>query len=263
MKVTDFKKFKVDNKKITFITCYDYSFAKIVSQTNVDCVLVGDSLAMTMHGHDDTTLADIDMMSLHTSAVKKGLAGTKKFIVADMPFLSNRGSQDKLIEATLKLIQAGAQAVKIEGVEGNIEHIQHLVHSGVPVMGHIGLTPQFVNIFGGYKVQGKSLKDADILFEQAQKLQEAGCFSIVLECIPSDVAERISSALDIPTIGIGAGENTDGQVLVLQDLLGMNSDFKPKFVKQYLDGFNLIQSAINTYCDEVETAQFPNKDTSF
>jgi 3-methyl-2-oxobutanoate hydroxymethyltransferase len=263
MKVTDFKKYKSNNKKITFITCYDYSFAKIVSQTNVDCVLVGDSLAMTMHGHDDTTQADIDMMALHTSAVKRGLAGTKKFIVTDMPFLSNRGSKDKLITSTLKLIQAGAQAIKLEGIEGNIEHIQHLVHSGVPVMGHIGLTPQFVNIFGGYKVQGKSLKDADILFEQAQKLQEAGCFSIVLECIPSDVAERISKSLEIPTIGIGAGENTDGQVLVLQDLLGMNSDFKPKFVKQYLDGFNLIQSAINTYCDEVDTAKFPNKDTSF
>ncbi len=263
MKVTDFKKYKTDHKKITFITCYDYSFAKIVSQTNIDCVLIGDSLAMTMHGHDDTTLADIDMMALHTSAVKRGLAGTKKFMIADMPFLSNRGSKDKLIETTLKLIQAGAHAVKLEGVDGNLEHINHLVKSGVPVMGHIGLTPQFVNIFGGYKVQGKSLKEADILFEQAQKLQEAGCFAIVLECIPSDVAQRISESLEIPTIGIGAGEKTDGQVLVLQDLLGMNSDFKPKFVKQYLDGFNLIQSAINTYCEEVETSQFPNQATSF
>lgn len=229
MKIHDFQKFKAEKRKINFVTCYDYSFAKIFETTDVDCLLVGDSLAMTMHGEQDTLCADIEMMALHTKAVANGV--NKKFVVADLPFMSYRGSLDLLNTATMKLMQAGANAIKLEGVEGNEEYINHLVHSGVPVMGHIGLTPQFVNTLGGYRVQGKTKESANILLDQAKRLEKAGCFSIVLECVPTDVAERITKELTIATIGIGAGNKTDGQVLVLQDLLGLNMDFLPKFVK--------------------------------
>ncbi|MFT6834771.1 MAG: 3-methyl-2-oxobutanoate hydroxymethyltransferase [Francisellaceae bacterium] len=262
MNVTDFKKYKTNNKKITILTCYDYSFAKIISQTDVDCILVGDSLSMTMHGLEDTTYADLDLMALHTSAVKRGLS-KDKFLISDLPFLSYRGSLDRLIDATSKLIKNGAQAVKLEGSDGNIDFIKHIVESGIPVMGHIGLTPQFVNIFGGYKVQGKTESQADVIYEQAHKLQKAGCFSIVLECIPSALGKKISKSLDIPTIGIGAGPSTDGQVLVIQDMLGMNSDFSPKFAKKYISGISLITNAVNEYCTEVKDASFPDDKHSF
>ena len=262
MNITDFNKHKQNNKKITVVTCYDYSFAKIIDQTNINCVLVGDTLAMTIHGFEDTTYANIDMMSLHTAAVKRGLS-KNQFIIADLPFLSYRRSLEYLMQCTTQLIQNGASAIKLEGSEGNIKYISHLVESGIPVMGHIGLTPQFVNAFGGYRVQGKSTSQANHLLEQAKTLQDTGCFAIVLECIPSQLAKKISQTLTIPTIGIGAGSGTDGQVLVLQDLLGMDNDFNPKFVKKFLDGQQLIQQAINQYCEEVEQEQFPNEKHSF
>jgi 3-methyl-2-oxobutanoate hydroxymethyltransferase len=261
MKTTDFIKYKKQGKKITLITCYDYTFARIVAETDIHCILIGDSASMTMHGHADTTSADVDMIALHTKAVSR--SNSEQLIIADLPFMSYRGSLDRLIDSVTKLIQSGAHAVKLEGVDGNIDYIKHLVASGVPVMGHIGLTPQFVNVFGGYKVQGKTEDQAKVLLEQARALQEAGCFSIVLECVPSTVAKEISTSLSIPTIGIGAGVNTDGQILVLQDLLGMNTDFKPKFVKQFMDGHQLIKSAIQEYCDDVNGERFPSQAHSF
>lgn len=261
MKTTDFIKYKHQGKKITVITCYDYTFARIMAETDTHCILIGDSVSMAMHGHTDTTYADIDMIALHTKAVRRG--ASDQLIIADLPFMSYRGSLDRLINSVTKLIQSGAHAVKLEGVEGNIEYIKHLVASGVPVMGHIGLTPQFVNVFGGYKVQGKTEDQAKTLLEQAYALQDAGCFSIVLECVPSSVAKEISTSLSIPTIGIGAGVDTDGQVLVLQDLLGMNTDFKPKFVKQFMGGHQLIKSAIQEYCNEVYNGSFPSQTHSF
>ena len=262
MKVTDFYTKKAKGEKITMVTCYDYTCARIVANTEVDTVLVGDSVSMVMHGHPDTTYATVEMMAMHTQAVSRGL-NKEQFIVADLPFMSYRSSQERLIDAVTRLIQSGAHAVKLEGVDGNLDSIEHLVNSGVPVMGHIGLTPQFINVLGGYKVQGRSESEAETLLSQAKKLQEAGCFALVLECVPSEVATRITEALDIPTIGIGAGHKTDGQVLVLQDLLGMNQDFKPKFVKQYLKGHQLIEQAINEYCDEVSQQVFPDQSTSF
>lgn len=261
MKIHDFQKYKSSGRKINFITCYDYSFAKIVEGTNIDCILVGDSLAMTMHGEEDTLCADIEMLSLHTRAVSRGI--NKKFIVADLPFMSYRGSLDLLNKSVLKLMQAGANAVKLEGVDGNEQYIRHLVDSGVPVMGHLGLTPQFINTLGGYRVQGKTKESAEILLDQAKRLEKAGCFCIVLECVPTDLAQKITEVLNIPTIGIGAGNKTDGQILVIQDMLGMNLDFTPKFVKKYLKGNTEIAKAINNYCQEVQDESFPCAKYSF
>lgn len=253
--ICDFKKKKAACEKITMVTCYDYTSALILDKSSIDCLLVGDSLAMTMHGFRDTISATVDIMALHTSAVSRG--AKNKFIVGDLPFLSYRSSLNENVAAVRALMQAGAHAVKLEGASGNAEFIAHLVQSGVPVMGHLGLTPQFVNQFGGYKVQGKTDESAKRILEEALALEDAGCFSLVLECVPADVAEKITKKLKIPTIGIGAGSGTDGQVLVFQDLLGLNTEFRPKFVKQFLDGAELFTRAIDAYAEEVKTGEFP------
>lgn len=255
MSIDLFQRCKEQNKKITMITCYDYSSAKIVAATDVQCILVGDSVAMVIHGFDSTLPADIPMMRLHTAAVARG--AKNKFIIADMPFCSYRKSLADTIEGAQQLMQAGAHAVKLEGAIGNLEIISHLVHSGIPVMGHLGLTPQSIHVLGGFKVQGRNQSQADHLKKQALQLQEAGCFSLVLECVPATIAQEISQTLTIPTIGIGAGPNTDGQVLVYQDLLGLNPTFTPKFLKRYLNGFEILQSAIQKYHTEVNEQHFP------
>lgn len=257
----DFYKKKQANEKITMITCYDYTCARILAQTSIDCLLVGDSAAMTMHGYKDTVAATLSMMAFHTAAVSRG--ANNKFLVSDLPFLSYRKSLSQNVTAAQALIQAGAHAVKLESAAGNTKLIKHLVESGIPVMGHIGLTMQLVNMLGGLKVQGKSTADADRLLQDALSLQEAGCFSIVLECIPSQLAKEITQSLQIPTIGIGAGCDTDGQVLVLQDLLGMNIDFKPKFVKNFINGFEHIRNGVENYVNEVKSGGFPNDDYSY
>lgn len=257
----DFYKKKQSNEKITMITCYDYTSARILSQTSIDCLLVGDSAAMTMHGYKDTVAATLPMMALHTAAVSRG--ASNKFLIADLPFLSYRKSLSRNVSAAQTLMQAGAHAVKLESAAGNTRLIQHLVESGIPVMGHIGLTMQLVNMLGGLKVQGKSANDADRLKQDALALQEAGCFSIVLECLPNQLAKEITRALHIPTIGIGAGSDTDGQVLVLQDLLGMNIDFKPKFVKNFINGFEHIRTGVENYVNEVKTGGFPSDEYSY
>ena len=260
MNVLNFQKMKDEGKKIAMLTCYDYAFATIVDSTDIDCVLVGDTLASVMHGHRYTTSCNIDMMALHVAAVARG---TKKFLIGDMPFLSYRKSLDSNMAAVYKLVQAGSNAVKLEGSKGNLELITHIVESGVPVMGHIGLTPQSVHGMGGYRVQGKEEKAAADLLKQAQDLQKAGCFAIVLECVPADLAAKITAQLTIPTIGIGAGVECDGQVLVLQDMLGMHKDLKLTFLKQYMDGFNMIQGAVNEYASDVKAEKFPTKQHSF
>lgn len=256
MKIDDFRKKKEADEKIVVITCYDYTSAVLVAQTQADCVLVGDSLAMTMHGFPSTVMATIEMMALHTAAVNRG--APEKFIIGDLPFLSNRKSLSDNMNAVEKLMQAGAHAVKLEGAAGNTDFVKHLVCSGIPVMGHIGLTPQFIHQLGGYRVQGKTEEGAKRLKEEALALQEAGCFSIVLECVPANVAVEISKSLAVPTIGIGAGAGTDGQVLVFQDLLGLNTGFRPKFVKTYLDGASLVRNAIDAYADDVKKGIFPD-----
>ncbi|MBK2025835.1 3-methyl-2-oxobutanoate hydroxymethyltransferase [Francisella philomiragia] len=259
--VLGFKKAKANREKISMVTCYDYTLAKIINSTDIDCILVGDSGGMVLLGKKNTTyttLADIQFM---TQAVANG--ATDKFIIADLPFMSYRQSLETTMQAVMALIQSGAHAVKLEGSSGNLDIIKHIVDSGVPVMGHIGMTPQFVNSFGGFKVQGKTEEAAKHLLEEAKLLEQAGCFGIVLECIPTNIAKNITQILDIPTIGIGAGSDTDGQILVLQDMLGMNTDFQPKFVKKYISASEIFSEAINTYVKETKANIFPTKEYSY
>lgn len=259
--ILDFYSMKHAGEKITMVTCYDSWSAKLIQDSPIDCILVGDSAAMVMHGHDTTLPATTEMMAWHTAAVRQGAA--KQFIVADMPFLSFRKSLDAVMDCVQALMQAGANAIKLEGAEGNEEIIEHITQSGVPVMGHLGLTPQSLHSLGGFRVQAKEAKQAEQLLHQAKALEAAGCFALVLECIPADVAERISQQLKIPTIGIGAGAGTDGQVLVLQDLLGMDNAFKPKFLKQYLNGQAMIGEALSAYVTEVKAGVFPAEEHSY
>lgn len=259
--ILDFQKAKTENRKITMLTCYDYSMAKTLNSTSIDTLLVGDSVAQVMHGYDSTLHATVSMIALHTKAVAKG--APDKFVVADMPFLSTRKGLKFAMDSAQKLMLAGAHAIKIEGADGHLELIKHLVESGIPVMGHLGLTPQSIHQLGGHKVQGRSSDQAKKLVTDSLALEKAGCFSLVFELIPSKLSAEITSQLHIPTIGIGAGASTSGQVLVLQDMLGLNPDFKPKFLKKFADINTTIQSAVNTYCDDVKKLQFPKQDHSY
>ena len=259
--INQFLSYKQENKKISMLTCYDYSFAKAVSDTNIGCLLVGDSLAMVMHGFDSTIHATPELMMIHTAAVKRG--APNKFIVADMPFLSFRKGLSFALDVAKDLMCAGANAVKIEGVDGHEDVISGLVETGIPVMGHLGLTPQSVHQLSGYRVQGKDEKRAEEIKREAQKLQKLGCFSLVLECVPTKLASDITKNLIIPTIGIGAGAEVDGQVLVLQDMLGLNTDFKPKFVRQFQNINEASQTAFNKYDAAVKSLEFPLAEESF
>ncbi|SRR5579883_36775 len=261
MNIFDFQKKKENNEKISMITCYDYTSARIISETSIDCILVGDSVAMTMHGYKDTLSATLSMMAFHTAAVARG--APKKFLISDMPFLSYRKSLSKNVSAAQELMQSGAQAVKLECAQGNVNLIKHLVESGIPVVGHIGLTPQFIHMLGGYKIQGRTDESATRLKEEALLLQEAGCFLVVLECIPAILAKEITASLSIPTIGIGAGSHTDGQVLVFQDLLGLNTDLHPKFVKKFIDGQTHFKTGIEEYIQAIKTGEFPQHEHCF
>lgn len=255
MNILELKKQKTHGRKLSMVTCYDAWSAKILAETSLDMILVGDSSAMVMHGFEDTIPATIDMIATHVAAVRRG--APKKFIVGDMPFLSFRGDLSANLENVRKLLQAGAHAVKLEGFDGNGEFVKHLTESGVPVMGHLGLTPQFVNAFGGFKVQGREQEQRKKIMAEARGLEDAGAFAVVLECVPGDLAAEITSTLKIPTIGIGAGAGCDGQVLVLQDMLGMNAGFKPKFLRQYLNGFELVRGALERFHEDVVAGKFP------
>lgn len=262
MKLEDFKKKKLNQSKISMVTCYDYPSACIVAESQIDCVLVGDSVAMTLYGHNNTIMATMDMMVRHTEAVSRGIG--KQFLISDLPFLSYRESISNTVENVKKLMQAGAEAVKLEGGDDDIcKTINHLVTSGIPVMGHIGLTPQSVMQLGGYKIQGRTKNKADALLQQAKNLEAAGCFALVIECVPGNLASAITNALDIPTIGIGAGSETNGQVLVWHDLLGIQADFKLSFVKQFANTKNILLDAINAYANEVKALQFPDLQHTF
>ena len=257
MKIHDFSLKKQKGQKISMVTCYDYTFSRILSDSEVDCLLVGDSAAMVMHGFSTTLNASVNLMALHTAAVARG--ASNKFIVGDLPFLSYRKDLESNMTAMGKVMKAGAHAVKLEGAKGNLELIRHAVDSGVPVMGHLGLTPQSVHQLGGFKVQGREKKEHD----EALLLEKAGCFSLVLECVPAALAQEISKDLKIPTIGIGAGVHCDGQVLVLQDMLGMNKEFHPKFLRTYFNGFETLKQAMNQYHRDVVTEEFPSEKESY
>lgn len=260
--VTSFLEMKAKKEKITMLTAYDYSMAKCLDGAGVDSLLVGDSLGMTMLGYENTLAVTLDDMIHHCKAVTRG---TKRaLVVCDMPFMTYHVSPEKTVENAGRVIkETGAQAVKIEGGKEVAPHIEALIKAQIPVMGHLGLTPQSVNMMGGFKVQGKSEANAKKLIEGAQLLQALGCFAIVLECIPEKLATLISSQLDIPTIGIGAGNGCDGQVLVVQDMLGLYNDIVPKFVKQYANLNEAVTEAVQNYCEEVKNSVFPEQKHTF
>ena len=259
--VHDFARSKAEHRRISIVTAYDAWSARLVARSRVDAILVGDSVAMVVHGHDTTIPATVGMMAMHTRAVARAAAG--KFIIADLPFLSYRRGVSAAITAVSALVRSGAHAVKLEGVDGHEDVVRQIVGSGVPVMGHIGLTPQSVHQLGGFRVQGKSQAEAEKLLCQARTLEKLGCFAIVLECIPAAVAARITSGLQVPTIGIGAGAGTDGQILVLHDLLGIDTGHTPKFVRKYLDGEQVVKEALNHYDADVKEGTFPAIEESY
>ncbi|MDN5351505.1 MAG: 3-methyl-2-oxobutanoate hydroxymethyltransferase [Clostridiales bacterium] len=253
---------KAAKEKITMLTAYDYSTAKLLDKAGVDSLLVGDSLGMTMLGYEDTLSVTLEDMIHHAKAVKR--AATHAMVVCDMPFMSYHISVEDAVRNAGRIIkETGSQAVKLEGGAAVKDKIEAIVAAQIPVMGHIGLTPQSVNAFGGFKVQGKSEAQAKQLIEDAKMLEAAGCFSIVLECIPEKLATVISESIQIPTIGIGAGAGCDGQVLVIQDMLGMYDNFTPKFVKDYASLNEHIVEAVKVYCEEVRSGAFPELKHTF
>lgn len=256
--VASLRRKKKNGQKLVTLTCYDFSTARILDDAGVDLLLVGDSLAMTVLGHPNTLSVTVDEMLHHVKAVSRG--ARHAFVVADMPFMSY---QTGWIEATKNagrfIQEGGAQAVKLEGASsGVIEVVRHLVEIGIPVVGHLGFTPQMLNTLGGFKVQGKSLDDVKKLLNDALRLQEAGVFALVLEMVPVEVADLITRQLDIPTIGIGAGNGCDGQILVVDDLLGRYSELSPRFVRRYLDSKALIQQAVANYAIDIQEGNFPD-----
>jgi 3-methyl-2-oxobutanoate hydroxymethyltransferase len=259
---TDFVKMKANKDKIAMLTAYDYPSAKQAEEANVDLILVGDSLGMVVLGYESTIPVTVNDMIHHAKAVKRGAKNT--FIVVDMPFLSyHTSTKDTLVNAGRIIQETGAQAVKLEGADEVIDQIKALTRAGIPVMAHLGLTPQSVNVLGGYKVQGKVASAALKLIEDAKKCEEAGAFSIVLECVPKQLANEISKSVSIPTIGIGAGIEVDGQVLVYHDIIGYGVDRVPKFVKQYENIHPHIVEGIKGYVDEVKSKVFPEEQHSF
>lgn len=258
MNILDFYLKKQRAEKITMVTCYDYTSARMLSETPIDSLLVGDTVAMMMYGFKDTVSATLAMMCTHIAAVNRG--AENKFIVGDMPFLSYRMSLSKSVKAAQALIQAGAHAIKLEGACGNIKLIQHLTESGIPVMGHLGLTPQSIHLLGGFKVQGKTESSANHIKNSALALQNAGCFALVLECVPSELAKDITQTLSIPTIGVGAGPCTDGQILVFQDLLGLQIELKPKFVKHFVNGYDYLKKGIESYVNAIKAGHYPQEE---
>ncbi len=253
--VTDFARARRELRPIVMIAIYDALMARIVAASAADAILVGDSVAMVVHGHPSTVHATLEMMCTHVAAVRRG--APEFFVVADLPFLSVRRGLGAATDAAGALMQAGATAVKLEGVTGHEEVIAHLVGSGIPVMGHLGLTPQSVHVLGGYRVQGRDPAASERLRGEAQRLEELGAFSVVLECVPAALAAAITEERALPTIGIGAGRGTSGQVLVLSDLLGLDGQFRPRFVRRYVEGHAVVREAIDHFARDVRAAQFP------
>lgn len=256
--VNSFIKKKQNNEKITMLTAYDCSTAKFFDEAGVDSILVGDSVGMVVLGYESTHHVTVDEMKVFTAAVSRG--AKRCMVVADMPFLSYHLSVDEAIKNAGELIKAGASAVKLEGASDHtLEVIRRCVETGIPVVGHLGFTPQYLNVLGGYKVQGKSAENTIFILNQARKLQQAGAFCVVLEMVPEESAKFITENLDIPTIGIGAGRYTDGQVLVADDILGKFSEFKPKFARRYADLQSVIRQAAANYVDDVNSGNFPSE----
>ncbi len=253
---------KQDGDKITMLTAYDYTTAAIIDECGVNCILVGDSLGMVMLGYENTLPVTMEDMIHHTSAVSRGAKNA--FIVADMPFMSYQASVEQAVINAGRLVkEGGANAVKLEGGAEVCEQIRAIVKASVPVVAHLGLTPQSVNVFGGFKVQGKNLSKAASIIRDAMLIQEAGACAVVLEGIPARLAEIITEKLDIPTIGIGAGSACDGQVLVYQDMLGLTNGKAPKFVKRFADVGALMKQGINDFINETRSGAFPSEEYTY
>jgi len=261
MPAADFLRAKIEGRKLSLLTCYDYTFARLLSKTGIDAILVGDSAGMVMHGHCSTLSMNVELMRLHTEAVARG--AQDKFIISDMPFLSYRKGLPQALDSAHVLLSAGAHALKIEGVDGHEDVIQRMIQSGIPVMGHLGLQPQSIRTYGGFRVQGRGDEAARNIVRQAHTLEELGAFAIVLECIPAALAQQITASLRVPPIGIGAGAGCDGQILVLQDLLGMNTDFRPKFARPFSDGARNILDAVANFDRAVKAGAFPTLEESY
>ncbi len=253
------RELKAAGEKIAVITSYDASFARAADQAGIEVILVGDSLGMVLQGHDSTVPVTLEQMAYHTRCVSKG--ASQALVIADMPFGSYNTLPETLSNAT-ELMQAGAQMVKLEGGQWLCESIRQLNHCGIPVCGHLGLTPQSVNVLGGYRVQGRDQASAEAMLEDAKALEAAGAQLLVLECVPQELATNISQALRIPVIGIGAGAGTDAQVLVLHDLLGL-SEHTPRFVRNFMSGADSIPEALSAYKKAVKSGEFPAKEHAF
>lgn len=260
--IPDLKAKKEAGERITMLTCYDYAFARILEQCDIDSLLVGDSLGMVIQGRESTLPVTIEDMIYHTRTVVRG--AKHPLIIADMPFLSYQASVEEAIRnAGLLLKEGGAEAVKLEGGEEIAETTRRLSAIGIPVIGHIGLQPQSVHAMGGYRIQGKTPEAAERLQKDALLLSDAGACALVLEGVPAEVASKITESIRIPTIGIGSGAGCDGQVLVINDLLGMDESFKPRFVRRYAELETTIREAVNRYATDVKSGHFPSTDESF
>lgn len=260
--VATFKKAKETGEKLTMLTAYDYSTAKLMDEAGVNSILVGDSLANVMLGHENTLSVTMDEMIHHIKAVKRGVKNA--LIVGDMPFMSYQISVEEAVKNAGRLIkEGGADVVKLEGGIDVCEQIAAIVKATIPVCAHIGLTPQSINAFGGFKVQGKSIEAAKQLIEDAKAVEKAGAFAIVVEGVPAEIAALITQSVSIPTIGIGAGPDCDGQVLIYQDMLAMFSDFTPKFVKKYAEIGKIMSGAFKDFIEEVGSGAFPTKEHTY
>jgi 3-methyl-2-oxobutanoate hydroxymethyltransferase len=256
--INDFKSYKDSKTPISVITCYDYSTAKIINETGIDAILVGDSLGMVFQGHNSTIPVTLDNMIYHAQAVRRG--SPSKFIITDLPFMSYHVSIEQALHSCGRVLkETGTNSVKLEGGRDFAETVKALVKASIPVMGHIGLTPQSIHKIGGYTVQGRDEEKRIAMIEDAIALEDAGAFSIVLEMVPETLAKEISEKISIPTIGIGGGRYCNGQVLVVNDMLGMDDGFKPKFLKKYASLASIMKNAIEQYDSEVKSGSFPEE----
>lgn len=260
--VSTLQKMKQKGEKISMLTAYDFTMASILDEAGVDVLLVGDSAANVIAGHETTLPITLDQIVYHTSCVVRGI--NRCMVVADLPFGSYQSNSKEALNSAIRLMkEAGAHAIKLEGGEEVVESIERIVKAGIPVMGHLGLTPQSINQFGTYSVRAKEDAEAEQLIKDALALQAAGCYAIVFEKIPAELAKKVSAQLAIPTIGIGAGPDTDGQVLVVHDLLGMTKSFNPRFLRRYLNLYEDIKGAVKDYIVDVKTKDFPNEEEQY
>lgn len=256
------KQMKEQGEKISMITSYDYSMAKIVDAAGIDVILVGDSAANVMAGHQTTLPITLDQMIYHASSVVRGVE--RALVVCDMPFGTYQGDPQTALNSAVRIMkESGADAVKLEGGEEILDSVKRILTAGIPVMAHLGLTPQSIHKFGGYGLRAKEEAEAEKLIHDAKLLEEAGCFAVVLEKIPAALAKRVTESLTVPTIGIGAGAGTDGQVLVVHDMLGINKGFSPKFLRRYADLHIIMTEAIEHYVEDVKSGDFPNENEQY